>query len=73
MGGIKLRVLVRQLHAGDQKVVLLVTGVGAENQAVHAVVLALRSEQHCQENIRINDKLSPGHIREPLGGQTGPL
>ena len=48
MGGIKLSVLIRQLHAGDQEVVLLVAGVGAEDQAVHTVVLALRSEHNYQ-------------------------
>ena len=46
MGGIKLSVLIRQLHAGNQEVVLLVAGVGAEDQAVHTVVLALRSEHN---------------------------
>ena len=53
MGGIKLSVLIGQLHAGDQEVILLVAGVGAEDQAVHTVVLALRSEHNYEVSIMI--------------------
>ena len=52
MGGIKLSVLIGQLHAGNQEVILLVAGVGAEDQAVHTVVLALRSEHNYWVNMR---------------------
>ena len=53
MGGIKLRVLIGQLHAGDQEVILLVAGVGAKDQAMHAVILSLRSRQDILVNVRI--------------------
>ena len=43
--GVELRVLVGELDAGDEEVVLLVTGVGPQDQPVHAVVLTLRPEQ----------------------------
>ena len=53
MGGIKLRVLIGQLHACDQEVILLVAGVGAKDQAMHAVILSLRSRQDILVNVRI--------------------
>ena len=49
-----MRVLIGQLHAGDQEVILLVAGVGAEDQAVHAVILSLRSGQDYFVNVRIS-------------------
>ena len=55
--GVKLSVLVGQLDAGNEKVVLLVAGVGAQYEPVDTVVLPLR----------------PGHVRQPLGRQAGPL
>ena len=57
MGGIKLGVLVGQLDAGDEEMVLLVAGVSPQDQPVDAVVLPLR----------------PRHVREPLGREAGPL
>ena len=57
MGGIKLSVLVGQLDAGDEEMVLLVAGVGSQDQPVDAVVLPLR----------------PGHVGQPLGREAGPL
>ena len=55
--GVELRVLVGELDAGDEEVVLLVAGVGSQDQPVDAVVLPLR----------------PRHVGQPLGSQAGPL
>jgi len=54
---IELRILAGQLDAGNEEVVLLVGCVCAQDEAVHRVVLAVLL----------------GHVRQPLGGQRGPL
>ena len=43
MGSIELRVLIWQLHGGNEEVVLLVARVGAQDEPVDGVVFAFRS------------------------------
>ena len=44
VGGVELGVLVGKLDGADEQVVLLVRGVGAQDQTVHGIVLESRKK-----------------------------
>lgn len=60
MWGVKLGIIVRQLNAGNDQVVLLIGGVGAEDQPVDTVVFPLgpaghtTQQTHCRCNKVLN-------------------
>lgn len=84
---IKLRIIIRQLNAGNYKVILLIRSMGPQNQPVHTVVLSLWSVD-ISHDIYISATVSccdlepekvlhnshlPGDIWEPLSSEAWPL